>query len=258
MGKSAFVKQNFENFYKMQKFMYFVGGNVFFVIKAKKMLALLVVLIVFSVMFFANAYKTEYVSSDSVTKFTVVVDAGHGGVDGGSIGKTTHVKESDLNLQYAKKLKEYLTNAGIKVVMTRTTSDGLYDTGSKNLKKSDMQKRKHIIEKSNPNCVVSIHMNSFRLASSKGAQTFYKKGSVLGKNLADCIQKQFISALPHAKKTTLSGDYFMVNCTDTPSVIVECGFISNPEEEKLLQQENYKNNVCYLIMCGVLEYLNSK
>lgn len=232
---------------------------MFLVLKGKTFLISLAGLILFTAMLLLSNYKTEYVSADDVApKFTVVVDAGHGGVDGGSVGKTTGTKESDINLKYALKLKEYLLDAGINVVMTRTNSDGLYDISKENLKKSDMEKRKQIIESSNADCVVSIHMNSFRLQSSKGAQTFYRKDNTLGKALADCIQNRFVSSLENAKKTSSSGDYFMVNCTELPSVIVECGFLSNPNEEKLLITDSYKNKVCYLIMCGVINFLNNR
>jgi len=232
---------------------------MFVVLKKKSLLFLLIGIMVFTaVMIYAN-YKTEYVSADNTTpKYTVVVDAGHGGVDGGSIGKNTGTKESDINLKYALKLADYLKQAGIKVVLTRENSNGLYDISKKNLKKSDMEKRKQIIENSNADCVVSIHMNSFRLTSSCGAQTFYNKDNALGKQLAQSIQQQFVANLDNAKKTTSYGDYFMVNCTEKPSVIVECGFLSNPKEEKLLISEKYQNKVCYLIMCGVLEFLDNK
>lgn len=230
---------------------------MFLTIKRKTLLISLGCLCIITSFFILVNYKTEYVSGiTSPTKYTVVIDAGHGGIDGGSVGKTTGVKESDLNLLYAQKLAKYLKDAGIGVVMTRNDNEGLYDTSKKNLKKSDMEKRKNIIENSNANCVVSIHMNSFKLSSSKGSQTFYQKNNESGKYLADCIQKQFINALPNAKKTTTWGDYFMVNCTSLPSVIVECGFLSNPQEEKLLVSDEYQNKVCYSIMCGILNFLN--
>ena len=125
----------------------------------------------------------------------------------------------------------------------------------KNKKKSDMQKRKEIIEKSGANLVVSIHMNSFPTKSSRGAQVFYDKNNEGGKALADCIQKRFVLDIENARKSPKHGDYFMVNCTTLPSVIVECGYLSNPTEDQLLSTSAHKEKVCYSIFCGVLHFL---
>ena len=229
---------------------------MFLIINKKTLIALLIcaIIIVCGTLYFA--LQTEYTAHVPKTPYTVVVDAGHGGIDGGSVGATTGVKESELNLAYCLNLANQLKAMGINVVLTRTSESGLYAPGSKNFKKSDMQKRQQIINKSNADLVISIHMNSFPLTSSKGAQVFYKKGNAAGQNLADSIQDQFIALLPNARKFTLPGDYYMVNCTALPAVIVECGYLTNPVEEKLLQTKDYQNKVCYAIVCGVLEFLN--
>lgn len=186
----------------------------------------------------------------------VVIDAGHGGIDGGSVGKVTGVCERDLNLTYAKNLANQLKQMNISYAMTRMDGNGLYDNNAKNLKRSDMSVRKSIIEKYRPTIVVSIHMNSYTLSSARGAQVFYKKGNKEGKKLAESVQNQFSSNLEHAKKICKVGDYYIVNCTDIPSVLVECGYLSNSEEELLLQDEKYQNKVCYSILCGIVSYLN--
>lgn len=191
------------------------------------------------------------------SKYTVVIDAGHGGIDGGCVGKYTGVYESDLNLTYAYNLAEQFKQMGITSVLTRTNPNGLYDENAKSLKKSDMKKRKEIIDKVNPDVVISIHMDSFTLSSTKGAQAYYKRGNDTGAVLANCVQKQ-LTMLPNAKKSAKVGDYYLVNCTEIPSVLVECGFISNEEEEKLLQTKEYQNKVCYSIMSGVIDFLNRK
>ena len=152
------------------------------------------------------------------SKYTVVIDAGHGGVDGGSVGCSTGVVESNLNLDYAFNLAEQLNKMGISCVLTRTNENGLYDSNAKSLKKSDMLARKGIIEKVNPNLVISIHMDSFSLSSTNGSQTYYKKGSESGKLLAQKIQKQLSFNFENAKKTEKIGDYYIVNCTDLPAV----------------------------------------
>lgn len=188
--------------------------------------------------------------------FIVVIDAGHGGIDGGCVGKATGVYESDLNLEYAKILASQLKNMGISSVLTRTDSNGLYEEGVSNRKKSDMKKRKEIIENASPMLVVSIHMNSYTRDSSRGAQAFYKKGNEEGGKLCSDIQDELHSMLDYASSQEKVGDYYIVNCTDIPSVLIECGFLSNREEEALLMSKDYKEKVCYAITCGIIKYLN--
>ena len=191
-----------------------------------------------------------------VNNVSVVIDAGHGGIDGGCKGKVTGVCESELNLIDAKNLANQLNAMGIVCSLTRTDNNGLYDKNATNLKKSDMQKRKEIIEKINPTLVLSIHMNSFPLASASGAQVFYKKDSQSGKTLADSIQLQLNKSIKGAKKSSKVGDYYMVNCTNLPAVLIECGYLSNIEEEKLLQNKDYQNKFCYCLCCGIIDFLN--
>lgn len=188
----------------------------------------------------------------------VVIDAGHGGIDGGCVGKMTGVYESELNLTFAQNLAKQLENMGVSVRLTRCDGNGLYDSSKKNLKKSDMKRRKEIIEESNPTLVVSLHMNSFPLSSCSGAQTFFKKGSEEGEKFATCVQQELGTQIEGAKKTAKVGDYYIVNCTDIPSVLVECGFLSNPQEEALLQTKAYQTKLCYAIACGIVKYLNFK
>ncbi len=186
--------------------------------------------------------------------YTIVIDAGHGGIDNGSIGYSGTL-ESEINLWYAQTLQQYCTEFGFFVTMTRTNDNGLYSPFAKNKKKDDMKQRQKIIENISPDMVISIHMNSFPESSSRGAQVFYAKDSKAGKLLADSIQDQFVKNLVKPRQSSEVGDYYIVNCTTAPSVIVECGFVSNPEEEQLLLQEDYKDKVCYSVVCGILKYL---
>lgn len=186
--------------------------------------------------------------------YTIVIDAGHGGIDNGSIGYSGTL-ESEINLWYAQTLQQYCTEFGFFVTMTRTNDNGLYSPFAKNKKKDDMKQRQKIIENTSPDMVISIHMNSFPESSSRGAQVFYAKDSEAGKLLADSIQDQFVKNLVKPRQSSEVGDYYIVNCTTAPSVIVECGFVSNPEEEQLLLQEDYKDKVCYSVVCGILKYL---
>ena len=185
----------------------------------------------------------------------IVVDAGHGGIDAGCEGSLEGSNERELNLLYANCLKKYLISYGAEVVMTRTTTDGLYSAFAPNKKKDDMKKREDIINKANADLVVSIHMNAFPTTSARGAQVFFNPESEVSVELANSIQQSFLSNLPEAKKEALVGDYYVLNCTKTPAVIVECGFLSNPEEEILLLSSEYREKVCYAIFCGIVKYL---
>ena len=175
--------------------------------------------------------------------YTVVIDPGHGGIDPGSIGYKTKVKESELNLKLSKMLAEKLEQAGINVVMTREDENALAEGSGKSFKKKDMELRKEIIKKIRPNMVISIHHNSYTKHHLRGAQVFYDKTSDISKEIADCIQSEFLSNLTKSAKFTSPGDYYMLKCTYAPSVIVECGFLSNEEEEKLLLTEDYQEKI---------------
>ncbi len=190
------------------------------------------------------------------SRMTVVLDAGHGGVDGGVTGVNTGVKESELNLMLVKDLQKYLEDAGLKVVLTRSSDAGLYGIATNNLKRKDMEKRKEIIEKAQPVLVVSVHLNQYSVSTRCGAQVFYKAGDENGKLLADSIQSEF-NAMEEATRSlsALSGDYYILNCTQYPSVIAECGFLSNPREEELLLKEEYRDSLAYSMFKGIVSYI---
>ena len=201
---------------------------------------------------------TTYVetNSDESLDYAIVIDAGHGGLDPGSIGYKTKVKESDINLSVAKKLEKKLKDANFRVVMTREDENGLYGLSTKNYKKRDMQKRREIIKNSNPDMVISIHMNSYIRHNLRGAQVFYDKNSLVSETLAISIQDQFASKLEKSDKGISIGDYYMLKCTDAPSVIAECGFISNEEDEKLLINDSYQEKLADCIFTGIIAFLN--
>lgn len=186
---------------------------------------------------------------------TVVIDAGHGGIDAGVRGVATGVKESDLNLEIARALRGFFVGAGFRCVMTRTTTGGLYGVFAKGFKMRDMQKRKEIILGASADLVISVHQNFCPLPSRRGAQVFYNGERESGKALADCIQTSLNGMDECVKKTSaLVGDYYMLRCTNAPSVIVECGFLSNADDEKLLTEFDYQKAVAYAIFTGVLKF----
>jgi N-acetylmuramoyl-L-alanine amidase len=196
----------------------------------------------------------QAVNISRVYAYTVVIDAGHGGIDGGVSGVKSKVKESDLNLEIAKKLKVELALAGVKTVMTRTGYGGLYGTTAKGFKMRDMKARVKIINSSNADAFVSIHLNYYSDNSRRGAIVFY--GDEKGKLLAQNVQ-EFFNKLSSAKRelSPLKGDYYLLNTANCPSIICECGFLSNAEEEKLLLLESYQTEIAKSITQGILTYL---
>ncbi len=192
------------------------------------------------------------------SQYKIVLDAGHGGVDGGVSGVNTGVKESELNLIITKKLEKQLLDAGFNVVLTRKTDAGLYGLATDNLKRKDMQKRQEIINKERPNLVLSIHLNKFSVSTRRGAQVFYKNGDENAKLLANSIQNAFnlMEEAPR-QSSALVGDYYILNCSNYPSVIAECGFLSNPDDESLLITDEYQEKIAYSIYRGIVEYLTN-
>lgn len=188
---------------------------------------------------------------------TIVLDAGHGGRDGGSVGVNGTI-EKEINLDYVLTLKKKLVELGYRVVLTRENDDGLYDEFAKNKKLSDMNKRMEIIKKANPNLVVSIHMNSFNDKSANGAVTYAKIDDEASKTCANLIQQSILAENCNAKyKLSKEGDYFMLNCSYYTSVLIECGFISNASEEQMLNSEKYKDKFTTAIANGIVLYFGN-
>lgn len=181
---------------------------------------------------------------------TIVLDAGHGGWDPGKTG--THGKnEKELNLAVTEKLAEYLEIGGAEVILTRTFDDALGEG-----KRTDMAERKRIANESDADILVSIHQNAFLSAKVKGAQVFYHNSSGEGKRLAECVQESLrrrVDGSNH-RQAKENDSYYILRTTEIPAVIVECGFLSNQEEEKLLNDERYQEKLAWAIYCGILDY----
>lgn len=189
-------------------------------------------------------------------QYTIVIDPGHGGIDPGKVG-VNDVYEKEINLSIALLLKEILEQNDCKVIMTRTTDDGLYQEGDSNRKVADLRRRCQLADESDADVTVSIHQNSFSQESSKGAQVFYQTTSQSGKLLAETLQKQLISSLDtdNHRVAKANSDYFMLKNTKGTMVIVECGFLSNYEEAEKLTQSTYQRRVAWAIALGTLQYL---
>lgn len=212
---------------------------------------LLCLILIFSMVGVCYAVKS---TSSPKGQYCVVIDAGHGGRDGGAVGTSTGITESELNLKYALQLQSLCEDFDIEVVMTRSSMNGLYDENASNKKKSEMEKRKKIINESNADLMISIHMNSFPLPSLQGAYVFYAKGSDKGFELAKSVQNALCLSFETARKSVSVGDYFVLNYSNIPAILIECGFLSNPQEEKKLQNNEYCKNFCYSVLAGIISY----
>ena len=199
------------------------------------------------------------VMNDKNQTKTVVIDPGHGGNDPGGIG-VSGVLEKDVNLSVALYLKDYLEHQGIRVVMTRETDQGLYSETAQNKKKEDLAKRISIIEETQPDFVLCIHQNIFTDSKYSGAQVFYYKESEEGARLAGLIQNQLIQGVdPDNTRVPKSNmNYYMLKQSPVPIVIVECGFLSNVDEEAKLGTQAYQRDLAWNIYLGTMQYLNGQ
>ena len=180
----------------------------------------------------------------------ILIDAGHGGWDPGKVAGN-NIFEKDINLSIAKKLQEYLEQSGAFVFMTRVEDKALSDK-----KMQDMRNRKEISNSTSADMMISIHQNSFSQKNIKGAQVFYYKESDSGKKLAELIQneiKENVDANNNRVAKTNS-DYYVLRKIKIPSVIVECGFLSNTNELEKLTSSDYQNKIAWAIYLGILDY----
>lgn len=215
----------------------------------------------------AGALLLAFVGSQTVTvlsenaplkrRQTVVIDAGHGGVDGGATS-CTGILESAFNLEIALRLNDLMHLLGMQTVMIRDTDISVYTQGESIAQKkiSDLKERVRVIN-STANCtLVSIHQNYFSDGKYSGAQVFYAP-TAESRELADSIQRSFINAInPGSKRQSKKADgiYLMqhINC---PGILIECGFLSNVQEEYLLRDAAYQQKLCSVIACTLSNHL---
>lgn len=197
-----------------------------------------------------EVFNTKYLS-------VVVIDPGHGGIDGGAVS-SNGVKESDINLEISFKLKKIFEENGWKVIMTRQKDIGLYaNSGSIRSKKiQDLINRKKIIDKANPDYVFIVHLNSFPQSSCYGAQTFYPSHSKESKLVATHVQKALVEGINNGnhRKEKPKNDILLLKNVKVPTVLVECGFLSNSNEAQMLQNDEYQNKLVQCIYKGLLDY----
>lgn len=221
---------------------------------------LLAVILVIGLAHGGSSAVTAAVQNTAVERDNrIVIDAGHGGIDGGATS-CTGVLESQLNLEISLRLNDLLHLLGYETVMIRTRDESVYTEGSTIAaqKISDLKERVRITSETENAILVSIHQNTFSDGRYSGAQVFYD-GQGNGSSLAKKLQTQLITSLnqgSHRSEKKATGVYLMEKI-DCPGVLVECGFLSNPEEEALLRNAAYQQKLCCVIAATVSTYLQN-
>ncbi len=216
------------------------------------------VCLLFSMYYLAKtaAQYTMNLQNQSEKKI-VLIDAGHGGKDPGKIG-INGALEKDINLAIAFLVKKYLEQQDVTVVMTRNGDEGLYREESPNKKIEDLKNRLALIDASGAVLAVSIHQNSYTSEKVSGAQVFYYESSEEGEKAAVLMQEQLRKGVDEEndRKAKENGSYYLLKKSSTPTIIVECGFLSNGEEADKLMNEDYQEKMAWNISIGILQYLN--
>ncbi len=184
---------------------------------------------------------------------TIVLDAGHGGKDNGAM--ISGVNEQDINLSIIQKLKTLLEGSGASVQLTRDGNYDLADDGVSNRKRDDMKKRVAMINDTTPDIFISVHLNAYPNTSVHGAQVFYQKGNPSSEQLAGILQENLKEATG-SKMIEKPGDYYILNESKKPGVLVECGFLSNAEDRAHLQEDAYQQTIAETLFDGILEYFD--
>lgn len=180
----------------------------------------------------------------------LVIDPGHGGEDPGKVG-VNNALEKDINLQIAQKLKDLLEEKGIQIVMTREDD---FVPESKN---EDLQKRVELINELSPDIVLCVHQNSFTDQTVAGPQVFYHGDSEISKKIAQTLQEElWLVDEEHQRQIKGNENYYMLSQTQVPTIIVECGFLSNEEDAKKLTTEEYQEQIAQAICTGITKWLD--
>lgn len=193
-----------------------------------------------------------------LTGWTILIDPGHGGYDGGARARDSGIWEKVINLDVALQVEKSLIECGAAVIMTRREDADLCTEdrpAAQTKKRQDMLARVEMAVSAKVDMVLSIHMNEYRARGESGPQVFYRQGSDSGRLLAGCMQEALIKHLkPRKERAAMAGDYFILQL-DVPSVLVECGFISNPDEERMLLSDDYQARLGEAVAAGVLNYV---
>lgn len=231
----------------------------------KRRMIFCIVFVLISVIFCSRSMPiTDLANTVPVGRAPVIlIDAGHGGMDGGAVAADGTV-EKEINLQIAQKLKSYLCAFGFTVRMTRQTDRFVCDDTSKSIheqKVEDIHNRLNMLEETDAQMLISIHQNKFGSSSVCGTQVFYSGGSPQSEVLAEAIQAAVRNYIQPENtrliKESTKSIYLLYHATK-PAVMVECGFISNGAELQLLLDDEYQNKMCLCILRGILEYQENR
>lgn len=231
-------------------------GDYMLVVSKKRIIFLCITLICsISYFSFMKTPNTVTTSSVPVSSHVVVLDAGHGYPDGGAENEQG-LSESEINLKIIQKIQELLEASNCTVILTRSDENGIYDSNAKKKKLSDLNNRVEIVNNSNADILVSIHLNKISQSQYYGWQSFYQKDNENSKNLASAIQANLNYSIQRENKREIlpiSNIYLMDN-SKIPSVIVECGFLSNPDDASLLQTDEYQDTLAWGVYTGIMDY----
>ena len=205
--------------------------------------------------------KTESVSASVENRgLYIILDAGHGGMDGGT-SAADGTKEKEINLSIAKKLNSLLLASGYKTVMLRNDDSLIGDNSLSTIRErkvSDIRKRLEIAESYPDSVLISIHQNYYSVPKYSGAQVFYSTNSPESKILAQSVQQSVVEELQPDNNRKIkpvgSNIYLLYNCT-IPAIMVECGFLSNINEAEKLKTDSYQTQMALSIMQGITDYL---
>jgi len=233
--------------------------NRWLLLKLASMILTLVLLFSFSNLVYTDAMNSYRLPMKNKI---IIIDPGHGGVDPGAVSRTG-VTEDDINLRIALKLRKLIEQSGGVALMIREDDSGLYSDGRTKIrdkKNEDLRTRHELINSSGADIFISVHLNSFPQSQYYGAQSFYQKGDEEGKKIAELIQDELIEVIKNKnirKAKSIDTVYILKN-KKMPGALVECGFLSNSQEEKLLQEDKYQEKIAWSIFMGIMRYFEGK
>lgn len=207
--------------------------------------------------------KKQVLARFPVCDKTIIIDAGHGGLDGGAVSKDG-ASEKEINLSIAKYLESYLKQSGAKVLMTRSTDKSLHKDENATVnekKKSDLLTRKAKVNESGADLFISIHQNFFTQEKYKGAQVFYDAKSPLSQKCALIVQnsiKDNADADNLRVPMQIDKSKMLFSDLKIPAVLVECGFLSNHEEAEKLKTKEYQQKIAFSIYLGIIQYFDKE
>jgi len=221
--------------------------------------AVFMVVLIFTFTYINDIFESSRDVFLPVTNMVVFIDAGHGGRDPGAVGRQGK-NEDRINLEISLRLKRLVEEGGGIAILTRDDDYGLYSPDAPNKKRDDLQKRKAIADQSGSCVNIIIHLNSFPQTKYYGAQTFYHRGCEESREFAMILQGELRRILDESnyRQPKADDDIYLLKDNKAPTVLVECGFLSNPREELLLNEDEYQEKIAWALYTGTLKYLSGK